>query len=123
MKASYLSAPLASEQDDDSMFIFRLAGPLSTPSQIQLAAGLSKPLNVFEGEGEDGTAKYCVVDATARQSIEMWLSKSQIVFSPTFIRYSKARKNLSPTFAYPTMGVDSTLSHHRLDDRSREPFP
>ena len=69
---------------------------------------------VLNGVGEEGDAKFCVVDSAAKCAIEGWLSREQISYRPIFIRLSKARKDFSYTSAYPTLEVDTTLPHHRL---------
>ncbi|MCJ1431265.1 hypothetical protein MMC27_000616 [Xylographa pallens] len=108
---------------EHELFILRLSGPLSTPSQLQSAAGLSAPPTIFAGEGSHGPAHFCIVDAPTRHSLSRWLAHSHPAFRPTFIHYFPAAKNLSRTSVHPTLGIDATLPQHRLDDCAQEPLP
>ncbi|MCJ1377002.1 hypothetical protein MMC17_000092 [Xylographa soralifera] len=87
--------------------------PLDEPSTLQAAAHLPAPRRVLDGEGEDGPAHFCVVDAAARRAIEAWLSEHHSPLRPTFIRHSLARKALCAASAAPTLGIDATLPQHR----------
>lgn len=66
----------------------------------------------------------CKVDTTARNNILTHLSEAESCFQPTFFRYSVAAKELSKTSAFPTLGLDSTMTQYRpssADDPSLLP--
>ena len=96
-----------------STFLVKLEGPLPTPQKVQEVAGLATVPNVIKGTGDTGETKFCRVDGNVKKSILEWLSREQISSMPTFIRLSKANKNLSHYSIYPTLGLDSSLPQHR----------
>ncbi|MCJ1248252.1 hypothetical protein MMC30_005469 [Trapelia coarctata] len=111
----------SSGRGNNAVYIFKLGGPLAEPRQIQTAAGLSSFPNLIKGFGEQGISSFCRVDTMAKRAIEEWLSREQVSYKPTFIRLSKARKELSSASSYPRLGQDSTLPQHRLS--CGESFP
>ncbi|MCJ1420482.1 hypothetical protein MMC32_006839 [Xylographa parallela] len=122
-KPSHPPAPPPSAPDADPTFLVHLSGPLSTPSQIQSAANLPTPPTILHGASEDASATFCTIDTPTRQALESWLAHAHPAFRPTFIRYSAAAKDLSPTSVHPTLGIDATLPQHRLGDCAPEPLP
>ena len=104
----------------DTTYIFKLWGPLCTPEEVQSAANLStRPsliLGASDGDGNSSENLFCRVSGTAKRAIESWLLRNQINYKPTFIRFSEARKELSSTSPYPTLGIDSTLPQYRMQD-------
>ncbi|MCJ1395919.1 hypothetical protein MMC18_008805 [Xylographa bjoerkii] len=107
------SVPLTTATEEAATYLLKLDGPLARPSDVQAAANLPAPPPVLDGKGENGSASFCLVGALARQAIDAWLAARHSPFRPTFIRYSIARKALSPTSASPTLGIDATLPQHR----------
>jgi hypothetical protein len=104
-------------------YLFRLTGPI-TASHISSAAILSSQPTIMHGESEDGPAEFCLVPSSDMQKVKAWLSSTYPTFAPTFAPINKARKALSATSAYPTLGLDTTLPQHRpqsLDDGRFEP--
>ncbi|KAI1063174.1 hypothetical protein LB507_005536 [Fusarium sp. FIESC RH6] len=98
-------------------FLVKLEGPFSTVRSIIQAAGLSLdasteviPATDFSGE----PCSFYRINMMDRLAIEEWLEKHprSDLFSPTYVR-DIARKDLSSTSLYPTLGLDTTLPHYR----------
>ena len=102
-----------SSQAKSSSYLVLLEGILSSPKSIQDAANLSEPPHTVHAASETRDAIFCEIDATIKQSIENWLSRQKSTFRPTFIRISKAKKDLDSNSIYPTLGLESTLPQHR----------
>ncbi len=100
-----------------SYFILMLGGPLDTAGKVQQAAGLDELPTVLAGDAAGGEANFVRVDAVAKAAIQSWLERDRSSFQPTFVRISKAEKDLSPDSLYPTLGLESTLPHHRATSR------
>ncbi|WAO95829.1 Putative gamma-glutamylcyclotransferase [Fusarium falciforme] len=68
---------------------------------------------------------FCKVNGPEKPAIEIFLPESKIrsTFCPTFIRISIARKELSMNSIYPTLGVDSTMPQHRLQNHNDNAQP
>ena len=96
-----------------SSYLVLLDGVLNTPKSIQDAARLSEPPRTVQATSETQDAVFCSVDGKTKRSIEIWLSQQKSTFRPTFVRLSKARKDLAPDSIYPTLGLESTLPQHR----------
>jgi hypothetical protein len=105
--------PRSSTSQAHSTFLVILEGSLDTPEKIQEAAGLSTTPRVMKGTGDTGEASFCRVDGNAKQAIIDWLSREHVNFNPTFVRLSKAEKDLSSNSIHPTLGLDATLPQHR----------
>lgn len=97
----------------DSAYLIKLEGILNTPKSIQDAANLSEPPPAVQAASETQDAVFCNIDGNIKQSIEDWLSRQKSTFKPTFVRLSKAKKDLAPISIYPTLGLESTLPQHR----------
>jgi len=97
----------------ESSYLILLEGILSTPKSIQDAASLSEPPQAVQAASETGDGIFCRIDGNMKQSIIDWLSQQKSTFRPTFVRLSKAKKDLAPTSIYPTLGLESTLPQHR----------
>lgn len=65
--------------------------------------------------------EFCIVDAAAKQSIQQGLLDQGTNFRPTFIRIGYAEKDLSPICRHPTLGLDSTMPQHRLQNKTATP--
>ena len=100
-------------QTNSSPYLILLEGRLSTPKSIQDAANLSEPPHTVQAASETRDAMFCEIDGTIKQSIENWLCRQKSTFRPTFIRVSKAKKDLDSNSIYPTLGLESTLPQHR----------
>ncbi|KAI9738721.1 MAG: hypothetical protein M1834_008226 [Cirrosporium novae-zelandiae] len=96
-------------------YIVHLSGPLRTPENVRVAAGLHEsPKRI---SGRIGESRYCYVNGLEKQAISKWLALQGSFFTPKFIRLpQKAEKNLSAISMFPTLGVDSTLPQHRAAD-------
>ncbi|KAL6714553.1 hypothetical protein ACLMJK_007978 [Lecanora helva] len=97
-----------------STYLIRLEGILNSREAIQDAASLSELPETFQESLEAEEATFCRIDAQAKHAIEEWLVNQTSVRKPTFIRISKARKDLHPLSIYPTLGQESTLPQYRL---------
>ena len=94
-------------------YLILLEGALNTPERIQDAASLPEPPRTIQAASETRDALFCTIDSKAKRSLENWLSQQTSTFRPTFIRLSKARKDLAPDSIHPTLGLESTLPQHR----------
>lgn len=99
--------------DANSTYLVLLEGVLSTPEKIQAAAKLPEPPQAVQASSETGDSVFCRIDGSIKQTIENWLSQQRSTFSPTFVRLSKAKKDLAATSIHPTLGKESTLPQHR----------
>jgi hypothetical protein len=103
--------------DARERYIVKLEGHL-TPAVIRKASGAHESPEVVEGSGEDGYARFCVVDPRTKQALldtYSW-TKSR----PTSIRITRpAGKNLSTDSGYPTLGMDCILTQFRPDDNGQ----
>lgn len=106
-------------------YLVLLEGILNTPKSIQEAANLPEPIHTVQAASETRDAVFCEIDGKIKQSIENWLSQQNFTFRPTFIRISKAKKDLDSNSIYPTLGLESTLPQHRFssDRDSNQPWP
>ena len=81
---------------------------------------------IFQGDSENGQALFARVDSIMRARIQLWIAKHDVGdYRPTFIRLTRARKELSEISIYPTLGLDPTLPQHKLPNiaDSCEPRP
>ncbi|KAK3353324.1 hypothetical protein B0T25DRAFT_544246 [Lasiosphaeria hispida] len=111
-----------------STYLFKLEGPLHSISAIRAAGclsdnddGVSKLIACVDDSGLP--ANFCIIEATTKHNILVWLSSEKSPFQPTFVRYSKADKALSSASHCPTLGVDTTLPQHRLTSSAALPSP
>lgn len=96
-------------------YLILLEGTLDTPEAIQEAAHLPEPPKALAGKSEvREEVEFCKIDGTTKQAIETWLSQQKSTFRPTFVRLTKANKELDANSTYPTLGLESTLPQHRL---------
>lgn len=75
---------------------------------------MSESPQAINAISETRDAVFCRIDGNSKQSIEKWLSQQKSTFKPTFVRLFKAKKDLSATSIYPTLGLESTLPQLRL---------
>ena len=94
-------------------YLILLKGVLNTPEKIQAIANLSAPPEAVQASSETEDSVFCRIDGSIKQSIESWLSQQKSTFRPTFVRLSKAKKELAATSIHPTLGLESTLPQHR----------
>lgn len=97
----------------DSAYLIKLEGILSTPQSVQDAANLLEPPPTLQAASETQDAVFCTIDCNIKQSIETWLSRQKSTLKPTFVRLSKAKKDLAAISIHPTLGLESTLPQHR----------
>jgi hypothetical protein len=106
---------------DNGRYLVNVEGPV-TPQLIQELSGSSDHVDVMRGTGDDGEAKFCVVNATIKDSLIEKLSTT--TFKPTIVRLAEpAPKNLSSTSRYPTLGIDTALPQHRPSNHQAEFLP
>lgn len=72
---------------------------------------------------EGNHTKFCIVNLSAKAHIEGWLAGKGNPFQPNFVPCSRADKSLSSISLAPTLGVDATLPHLRIDSTATEPQP
>ncbi|KAI1409511.1 hypothetical protein F5Y13DRAFT_182007 [Hypoxylon sp. FL1857] len=101
------------------IYLLKLEGPFSNVEQVKAAADLNKAPPELNGTDDSGeAATFCKVDAGVKERLLEYLSRQGSPFQPTFIRYSKAEKDLSRYSAYPTLGIDTTMPQNRLNSVS-----
>jgi hypothetical protein len=118
-----------------SSYLFRLDGPIPDAETLKEFADLqslpetlqgSRDPNGYENNDDDEEghtmlqqadtkAKFCLVDGCTRMRVLQKIAQVYPTFRPTFIRDTKARKDLSRHSLYPTLGIDAILPHHRAD--------
>ena len=95
-------------------FLLKLEGPLADVEAVKAMGEISDTLPLHTATDEDGeVSQFCIVDARTRDKIIHHLAKVNPLFQPTLIRYSKARKDLDPFSASPTLNIDATMPQHR----------
>ncbi|KAB8277322.1 hypothetical protein BDV30DRAFT_205009 [Aspergillus minisclerotigenes] len=101
------------KRDYTTIYLVKVEGPLASPFHIQKIAGLLEPPPLKAGEGELGSAIFCLIKGTTRLAILSALSNT--THKPTFIRVNMADKHLSNYSMSPYLGsdIDPTLPHHR----------
>ncbi|KAK6812525.1 hypothetical protein RU639_011667 [Aspergillus parasiticus] len=99
------------KRDYTTTYLVKLEGPLVIPSHVQQIAGLLEPPPVKTGEGELGSATFCLIKGTTRLAILSALPN----YTPTFIHVNMADKHLSNYSISPYLcsDIDPTLPHHR----------
>ncbi|KAK7430959.1 hypothetical protein QQZ08_002488 [Neonectria magnoliae] len=103
-------------------YLIKLDGPLSTVDSVMTAGCLSIAPKFLQGtDSSGGPAAFCEIDAPTKAKIETSVGFND--FRPTFIRYSKASKDLSPISRAPTLGIDSTMPQYRCDTATSAPSP
>lgn len=131
-KTPAASTSKGSDRKNDALYLFKLGDaqigePLSTPTQVQTAAGLATTPPTHKGVGQADEqhaneggfgAVFCQLDAFAKQRVEQYLANQHPRFQPVFIRYSIARKIFSDLSAHPKLGLihDTTLPQYRSKD-------
>ncbi|KAH8728318.1 hypothetical protein GQ44DRAFT_757280 [Phaeosphaeriaceae sp. PMI808] len=93
-------------------YLFKINNPITTAILASADILPSQPRVVY-GEGEDGIAQFCQVNEFDIPKIKDWLTKTYPTVSLVFAPINKAFKSLSPCSAYPTLGLDTSLPHHR----------
>lgn len=94
-------------------YLVLLKGVLKTPEKIQDVAKLSEPPQAVQASSETEDSVFCRINGNIKQAIESWLSQQKSTFRPTFVRLSKAKKDLAATSIHPTLGMESTLPQYR----------
>ena len=101
-----------------SSYLIRMEGIMSTAKSIQDAADLLEPPQPIQGSSENADVMFCKISGNAKSTIEAWLMRQSSPFKPTFIRLSKAQKDLDSTSIYPTLSREATLPQHRLSSET-----
>ena len=73
-----------------------------------------EPPQPVEAASETGDAVFCTISGAIKLAIENWVSEQKSTFKPTFVRPSKAKKDLAEDSIHLTLGKESTLPHHRF---------
>lgn len=102
-----------------SRFLLKLEGLLPDVKAAQEIGNLDSAPTKYQGADDGGEdVEFCIINATAKQVIEKRLRDQGTDFRPTFIRISDAEKDLSPICRHPTLGIDSTMPQHRLQNET-----
>lgn len=111
-KHQYITSGISNSQAS-ATYLVLLKGILSTPEKVQIAAKLPEPPPTVQASSEIEDSVFCRIDGNVKQAIQTWLSQQKCTFRPTFVRLSKAKKDLAATSVHPTLGIESTLPQHR----------
>ncbi|KAI1206583.1 uncharacterized protein F4807DRAFT_463529 [Annulohypoxylon truncatum] len=121
------SQKVSTKATKPSIYLLKLEGPLSHVAQVKSAAELKESPTKLSGTDDSGeSTAFCKINAEDKEKILDYLSRQGSRFQPTFIRYSKAEKDLSAVSAYPSLGIDTTMPQHRpvsMDDPKLSPAP
>ena len=121
--SSSTSIPTCQPDSTTTTYLVLLSGPLTTAQQIQTIASLPSLPSIYPATSEQtgDTQRFCQITSSTKTDLQSWLAKEDPSFTPTFVRVSLARKDLSSTSRYPTLGIDSTLPQHRLSSPAPPP--
>ncbi|KAF4442550.1 hypothetical protein F53441_11711 [Fusarium austroafricanum] len=110
-----------------SIFLVKLEGPLNTVGAVTQARGLPSDGGevVFATDASGEASTFYEINGIDKMAIEGYLRASPYHsgFTSTFIRCMQARKNLSASSLYPTLGIDSTMPQHRVGSLDNVPRP
>ncbi|KAF4994319.1 hypothetical protein FDECE_13151 [Fusarium decemcellulare] len=111
-----------------SSFLVKLEGPLSDIAAVAEAANVAclSAQGIFEAVDTSGQPSFFYrINGINKLAIEEFLSNSVTHpgFRPTFIRDSRAKKDLSVDSVYPTLGIDSTMPQYRVRSDTDVPRP
>ncbi|KAK1749749.1 hypothetical protein QBC47DRAFT_311191 [Echria macrotheca] len=97
-------------------FLVKMEGPIHSLEMVKAISGKwAENVTRFVGVDDAGDPTvFFLVDARAIERIFAWLTETNSTFQPTFIPCSLARKELSYSSRYPTLGIDATLPQYRL---------
>lgn len=110
-------------RSDNATYIVKLGGPISTPEDIQVVAGLEKLPVKSTGQGETGEAEFCTISSSAKDQVLEWLASNHPTYTPTIVRLSKSAKELGSYSLAPFIGQETTLPHQRANTVDFEPLP
>lgn len=115
--------PHLESEEVSGTFILQLQWPLDTLEKVQQIAHLPEVPAFVSGIGESGqSSAFCEIDGRGRARILAWVSQNHPSFQPTIVRLSKAKKDLCEHSQAPTLSLNSTLPHHRLNN-GQTPLP
>ncbi|KAJ0160320.1 hypothetical protein CTA2_8167 [Colletotrichum tanaceti] len=105
----------AEKMKKPAIYLLKLEGSFSSPEDVRMVCGASPALSpTFSGTDDNGTAaSFIEVDEATKKILLDYLSETGSTFQPTFIRCSKAEKDLSATSLHPTLGSEATLPQNR----------
>ncbi|KAJ3537320.1 hypothetical protein NM208_g6360 [Fusarium decemcellulare] len=111
-----------------SSFLVKLEGPLSSIAAVAEATNITRlsEQDIIEAIDTSGQPSFfCQINGINKLAIEEFLSNSATHSGvrPTFIRDSRAKKDLSVDSIYPTLGTDSTIPQYRLRSDTDIPRP
>jgi len=93
-------------------YLFRICSPL-TPIILASAAVLPSQPKIVHGESENGPTQFCQLNELDIPILKCWLATTFPSLLPVLAPMNKARREFSPFSAAPTLGLDTTLPHHR----------
>ncbi|ETS84235.1 hypothetical protein PFICI_02260 [Pestalotiopsis fici W106-1] len=106
-------------QKRPARFLLKLEGPLQDIKTVQEAASLSCPPKIRQGSDDSGRpVRFCQIDSVARDKIINFVAGKAWAYDLTsnLLPDRTAEKNLSPTSAYPMLGIDGMLPQFRGGD-------
>ncbi|TQV96414.1 hypothetical protein V2A60_003183 [Cordyceps javanica] len=99
---------------DTGMYLLRIQEPFPSVQTIQHLLNTNKVEIVTGLDDEGRSVQFCYMTAQMKSLLEHNLATSgNNHLRPSFLRVSIARKNLSDSSRYPTLGIDSTFPQYR----------
>ena len=111
--------PMLSPAQARTIYLLKLddTGPLSTPVKVQAAADLPRIPESYVGSSDDDeNSVFVKVNGSAKVAIETWMLSQTHNFTPLFVPFGWAYKEVSSSSLYPTLGIDTTLPQFRPQD-------
>lgn len=109
---TYRTSLPESKAQANGHFLFRLSEPLGTATEVQKLAGLPEPPKVRGDVGSE--VSFCEISGATKSRLEIIIQEHYPDFDSFFIQYTlPAAKHLDAYSPYPTLGLESTLPHHR----------
>ena len=98
---------------ENAEYLLKLEAPLDCATKAREAAGLDHdPSELPAVNDSNETESFVIVDGRAKDAILQRYNHG--VYQPTFVRLSKARKDLCAYSAYPKLSEDTSLPQFRL---------
>ncbi|KAL7934412.1 hypothetical protein V8C35DRAFT_302515 [Trichoderma chlorosporum] len=118
-KRDFASRSGTTVKNEDAQYLLKLERSSGRFAEgAELLRCLSTKPNIFTGRDDDGNKTlFCLLTNSERAELLSALPKAR---QPPLIRISVARKALSSTSLYPTLGVDTTLPQFRPDNNMLE---
>ena len=102
----------AGGRPQNAKYLLKLEAPLDCATKVREAAGLDHdPSELPAVNDSDEAESFVIVDGRAKDAILQRYNHG--AYQPTFVRLSKARKDLCAYSAYPKLSEDTSLPQFR----------